>query len=258
MNLDKKLISIIIASFNASDTIEKCLESIVSQKTNECELLIIDGGSTDHTINIVKSFSHLVDYFISESDSGVYDAWNKGIKASNGVWIMFIGADDILLPNAITTYLNILKHNNATKDVDYICANNEYVDKNGKFLTILGEEPFWFKMRKMNVVAHVASLHNKNRLFNKIGLYDLNFKICADYELLIRKGDKLKTLYVPRLIARMAVGGVSFSTKAIIELYNIRSKHHSVSPLFNVLLFLINWSSFFIFKIRKKCLGAKL
>lgn len=256
--MKNKKISIIIATYNASITIKKCLESISSQKTDECELLIIDGNSSDDTVNIVKSYGGLVDYFITEPDVGVYDAWNKGIKESQGEWIMFIGADDVLLPNAIDGYLNILKHNIGAKEVDYICAKNEYVDKNGKLLRILGSEPTWNKMRKMNVAAHVASLHNRGRLFNEIGIYDLNFKICADYELLLRKGNRLKYLFIPNHIARMAVGGVSFSTRAVIETYHVRAKHHCVAPLFNVLLFLINWVAYILFVIRKKCTGAEL
>lgn len=256
--MDIKQISIIIATYNASTTIKKCLESIASQKTDECELLIIDGNSSDDTIDIVKSYGVLVDYFISEPDLGVYDAWNKGIKVSKGKWIMFIGADDILLPIAIDSFLDILKHNIEAKEVDYICAKNEYVDKNGKLLRILGSEPLWNKMRKMNVVAHVASLHNKNSLFNEIGSYDINFKICADYELLLRKGNKLKYLFIPNHIARMAVGGVSFSTKAIIESYYVRAKHHSLNPLSNMLLFLITWFAYILFVVRKKCIGAEL
>jgi len=256
--MNSKQISIIIATYNASTTIIKCLESIASQKTDDCELLIIDGNSSDDTINIVKSYGELVDCFISEPDTGVYDAWNKGIKMSQGEWIMFIGADDILLPNAVDNYLNVLRHNVEANKVDYICSKNEYVDKNEKLLRIFGEEPSWNKMRKMMVAAHVASLHNRNRLFNEIGLYDLNFKICADYELLLRKGNRLRYLFVPNFIARMAVGGVSFSTKAIVETYRIRAKHHSVVPLINVLLFLTNWVAFVLFVIRKKSAGAKL
>lgn len=256
--MNNKLVSIIIATYNASTTIKRCLESIVSQKTDKCELLIIDGNSTDDTVNIVKSYGKVVDYFISEPDSGIYDAWNKGINVSQGEWIMFIGADDVLLPNAIKDYLNILKHNIEAKDIDYICSNNEYVDRNGQFLKIFGSEPSWNKMRKMMVVAHVASLHNRKHLFEEIGLYNLNLKICADYELLLRKGNKLRYLFIPNHIARMTVGGMSFSTKALIEEYNVRAMHRSVTFFGNVFFFLIRWFAFNFFIIRNKVRKRKL
>jgi glycosyltransferase involved in cell wall biosynthesis len=256
--MNNKLVSIIIATYNASTTIKKCLESIAFQKTDECELLIIDGSSTDDTANIVKSYGTVVDYFISEPDSGIYDAWNKGIKVSHGEWIMFIGADDILLPNAINDYLNILKYNIGNKDIDYVCSKNEYVDRNGQLLKILGSEPAWNKMRKMMVAAHVASLHNRKRLFDEIGLYDSNLKICADYELLLRKGNRLRYLFIPNRIARMTVGGMSFSTKALIEEYNVRAMHHSVTSFGNVCVFLFRWFALNFFIFRNKIQMFKL
>jgi glycosyltransferase involved in cell wall biosynthesis len=257
--IDKNpLISIIIATFNVEDCLENLIQSIIPQKNEKIEFIIIDGLSKDNTIEIIQKYSSIIDFWITEPDKGIYDAWNKGIKVSQGEWIMFIGADDVLLPNAIDNYLNILKHNIEAKEVDYICAKNEYVDKNGQFLKTFGMKPSWNNMRKMNVVAHVASLHNKNRLFNEIGLYDLNFKICADYELLLRKGKRLKYLFIPDHIARMAVGGMSFSSKALIEEYKVRAKHHSVTFLGNVILFLIRWSALNFFVVRKKLQGAKL
>ena len=104
-------------------------------------------------------------------------------------------------------------------------------------------------------VAHVASLHNKTNLFGQIGYYDLSFKICADYELLMRKKDKLKCLFIPNHIAQMQIGGMSFSTKAIVETFRIRRKHVSVPFLYNIILFAYDWLMFKSFVIRKKIIG---
>ncbi|MBP9970812.1 MAG: glycosyltransferase, partial [Paludibacteraceae bacterium] len=98
-------ISIIIATYNASKTLNRCLDSIVSQKNSEVELIIIDGGSTDETLSVINSYSSDIDYVLSEKDNGLYDAWNKGIKAAKGDWIMFLGADDQLLSNALEKYI---------------------------------------------------------------------------------------------------------------------------------------------------------
>lgn len=246
----KKTISIIIATYNAGKTLQQCLNSIASQKSKEIELLIIDGQSTDNTLDIISSNKSIIDFHISEPDKGIYDAWNKGIQKATGEWIMFVGADDILLPSALTQYINLINKTPEINTYDYICANNEFVGEDGKILRIMGEAPSWNKMKRYMAAAHVASLHNKRNLFEKIGLYNLNFKICADYELLIRKGNKLKYLFQPIHIARMKVGGMSFSTKAIIETYFIRKEHHSVSSLFNLLLFLRDWLGFKIFTLR--------
>lgn len=172
---------------------------------------------------------------------------------------MFIGADDVLLPGALAYYLEQLKSIPNIQECDYICAHNEFVDMNGKVLKVLGEEPRWKKMRRMMPAAHVASLHNKKRLFESIGLFDFeHFKICADYELLLRKGSKLSFLMLPAHIAKMKVGGMSFSTRAVKETFLIRKLHHSVPALVNYLLFIRDWAAFKFFIFRKTLCGGKL
>ena len=251
-------ISIIIATWNAAKTLNRCLDSIVPQLTNETELIIIDGGSKDNTNEIIDSYGNQVSVHITEPDKGIYDAWNKGVKNAKGDWVMFIGADDILLPNAINSYLEAIRNTPNVNSYDYICAHNEYVDMKGKLLKILGGKPTWSKMRRSMIAAHVASLHNRSNLFEKIGGYNLNFKICADYELLLRKKSKLKALMIPAHIARMTVGGMSFSTKAIIETYKIRELHHSLPSIVNKLLFIKDWIAFKLFIFRKKMVGHSL
>ncbi|WP_298453600.1 glycosyltransferase family 2 protein [uncultured Prevotella sp.] len=245
------LISIIIATYNASKTLKTCLDSIVPQLCSGTELIIVDGGSKDNTNDIIKSYGDKVSVHISEPDKGIYDAWNKGVALSNGDWIMFIGADDILLPNAVSTYLNTIKNTADIDSYDYICAHNEYVNEEGKLLKVLGEEPKWNKMRRYMAAAHVASLHNRKNLFNVIGLYNLNLKICADYELLLRKKDTLNSLFINAHIAKMKVGGMSFSISAINETKKIREMHHSVNALLNNILYVRDLFAFELFKLRK-------
>ena len=250
----QKQITFIIATYNASSTLRTCLESIVGQTTDECEVVVIDGGSTDSTCEIVRSFGNSIAYTISEKDEGIYDAWNKGVGKASGRWVAFVGADDILLPGAVQNYLDVIKNTPDIDTYDYICGHNEYVDYAGKLLKILGSEPCWSAMRKSMVAAHVASLHNKKNLFETVGLYDYkHFKICADYELLMRKRDQLSYIIIPAHIARMKTGGMSFTTKALIETYLIRKKHHSVSAVYNAILFCWDWLLFKFFLFRKKC-----
>lgn len=244
-------ITIIIATYNAEKTLNRCLNSIIPQLNEECEVVIIDGNSKDKTNEIIKSYKESIAYSISEPDKGIYDAWNKGIKVAKGKWVAFIGADDILLPNALQEYLSFIKKTPNIDSYDYICAQNEYVDMNGKLVKIIGDSPSWNRFRISMNAAHVASLHNKQNLFDKIGEYDLSFKICADYELLMRKKQNLKHLFIPAHIARMQIGGMSFSTAAIIETYKIRKKHHSCNKLFNYIFLLKDYLSFKTFTIRK-------
>ena len=253
-----KQISIIIATYNAAKTLRTCLDSIVPQLTGETELVIVDGASKDETNAIIDSYGDKVAVHISEPNRGIYDAWNKGVKAERGEWVMFVGADDVLLPGALDEYLKVIHGTPDVDGYDYICAHNEYVDMNGKLLKIIGCEPKWSKMRRGMAAAHVASLHNRHNLFETIGGYDLSFKICADYELLLRKKQNLKYLFIPAHIARMKVGGMSFSTKAIVEAYKIRRLHHSLPFGINELFFLRDWAAYKFFIFRKALVGGKL
>lgn len=244
-------ISIVIATYNASATLERCLKSIIPQMNDEIELIIIDGKSNDGTKEIINRYIEWISYTISEKDSGVYDAWNKGIEVAKGDWVMFIGADDILLPNALNIYIQTIVSTSDINTYDYICAHNKYLDKRGKLLKVLGEEPVWNKMKKKMVAAHVASLHNRQNLFNTIGCYNLKFKICADYELLLRKKSNLKYIMLDAYIAQMQVGGISFSTKAIKESMAVRALHRSVSKSVNSILFIRDLCAYKFFIIRK-------
>lgn len=251
-------ISIIIATYNAAKTLNRCLDSIVPQLTDETELILVDGGSKDDTNKIIDSYGDKVAVHISEPDKGIYDAWNKGVSKAKGDWVMFVGADDILLPGALDAYLDVVHSTSNIDEYDYICAHNEYVDKKGKLLKVLGGNPVWSKMRRYMVCAHVASLHNKKSLFDTIGGYNLDFKICADYELLMRKKNELKSLFIENHIARMEVGGMSFSIKAIRETYNIRKLHHSIPIVTNLLLLIRDIVAYKFFIFRKSLMGGRL
>ncbi|WP_336834262.1 glycosyltransferase family 2 protein [Sphingobacterium siyangense] len=252
-------ISIIIATYNAGKVLRRCLDSIIDQLSTEVELIVIDGGSNDKTLDIIESYKDSISFKVSEPDSGIYDAWNKGIAKAKGNWIMFIGADDILLPDAIQNYLNAINTTSAIGSYDYICAENEYIDNNGKLLKIMGAAPTPSKMQKKMMAAHVASLHSKSNLFDQVGVYDFEqFRICSDYELLLRKGKSLKYIFLPIHIARMQAGGMSFSIKAIVETFEIRKLHRSISPVFNYILLVKDYASFKFFIFRKKLMGHSI
>lgn len=206
----------------------------------------------------MESFGEQVDVLISEPDAGIYDAWNKGINLSQGEWVMFLGADDQLFPYAINSYLELLGNEPNINEVDYICSLNEFLDAEGNVLKVVGELPNWKRLRKMMVAAHVASLHNRVSLFDVIGLYDTRYRICADYELLLRKGKYLKSYFHPVKIAKMDAGGMSFSFRAIYELFRIRRHTNSIPLIPNLLMFGLNVTAFYLFVGRKKIMGYKL
>lgn len=247
----KKIISIVIATYNAQNNIYKCLTSIENVISKDCEVILIDGNSKDDTINEIKRKEKIVDILISEPDLGIYDAWNKGIKLSSGDWILFIGSDDLLLKNSLSIYLKFLKNNDLEK-CDYICAQNQYLNFDNKLIKNIGKEPKWNYMKYYMPAAHVASLHNK-RLFDEVGYFDIKYKICADYELLCRKKNNLNYRFIKHQIAQMKTGGMSFSTKALIEQFIIRKKNLNI--VINFFVFSFQLFLFFRFKFFHKIDG---
>lgn len=223
-----KEISIIIATFNASKTLARCLDSIVKQKTSEIELIIIDGGSKDNTVEIIKGYEDdSIDYMVSEQDKGIYDAWNKGIMIASGRWIMFIGADDQLEDDALSSYLDFIESHDTT-GVDIISAIADVVDNNGSFLYKMGNPYKWKEFRKSFEISHGSTLHNK-QLFDEVGLFDISYKICADYELLLRK--KLNALFLEKKTFIMQDGGMSTTTEALYDAFRAKRQHNSQSYL---------------------------
>ncbi|CAG9888848.1 Glycosyl transferase, group 2 family [Bacteroides ovatus] len=229
-----KLLSIIIATYNAGNTLNTCLTSIVEQKSSEIELLIIDGGSTDNTLDIAHSYGDKIDVLISEPDKGIYDAWNKGISYSTGHWIMFIGADDILVDNSLLPYMQYV-HQKSCLNYDIITACAYFVDLKGRLIKKIGE-PFCWKKEKRNMhISHGSTLHNES-LFQEIGGYSLEYKICADYELLMRKGKNLRCAFYDQPVLVFKIGGASFSMKCQYETFRIRKKYHTVPLIVNLYL----------------------
>lgn len=210
-----KKITIITASFNSEKFIEESINSVVSQIGSDDEYIIIDGGSKDGTIDIIKKYEKSITYWKSEKDEGIYDAWNKGLKQATGDWIMFIGSDDFLKPNAIKLYKEFIdKH--VLNDCLYISSKMELIDENKKFIRILGWPWSWEVFKRINNISHPASLHS-SELFRKHGIYDTNYKICGDYELLLRPKETLNAMFMDDTTVQMTYGGVSSNPKSLKE-----------------------------------------
>lgn len=204
---NRLLASIITVCFNSEKTIAATIESVLNQNITGFEYLIIDGKSTDTTIDIVESYQQkFIDKgvkfrWISEPDKGIYDAFNKGVLEAKGQWISFLGSDDIYLKDALNTYQNILSQN--TKDVDFVHSNVSLESKKlfkGKWK--------WSEFRRRMTIPHVGGFHNRD-YFNKYGLFDTTYKIAGDYELLLRAKDKLRTHWIDEITVLMSEGGVS-------------------------------------------------
>ena len=209
------LISIIIATFNSEKVIARCIDSIVNQTYKNYELIIIDGNSTDNTIGIIKGYGKAISKLISEKDSGIYDAWNKGVKIAEGEWITFLGSDDFFYSTALFDYVDFINSLNET-DLEFVSSKMHLVNGNDKIIKPLGLPWSWEQCRLENVIAHPGSLHNKS-LFTNFGLFNTDFKICGDYEFLLRPGKNFKTAFLNKFTVRMAQGGISANGKKLFR-----------------------------------------
>jgi glycosyltransferase involved in cell wall biosynthesis len=229
------LISVITSVLNGVQTIEKSILSILEQKRGfRFEYIIVDGGSTDGTLEVIKKYNYCIDRWISEPDAGIYSAWNKGLLLSSGKYVAFLGADDILENGAMLAYSKYL---DANPDIDYVSAKVRIIGGQNK---VIGEALVWNRFCKHMTVAHVASLHNRC-LYKKHGYYDESLRIVGDYEFLLRIGKNLKTGYINIVVASMGGCGVSNSMalKAIRETFMVKRRHKTSANLVIAIEFIV-------------------
>ena len=193
-------LSIIIPTFNSGAVLSRALDSIVSQTFPDWELLIMDGVSTDNTIEIAQSYNDPRIRIFSEPDKGIYDAMNKGIKKANGQWLYFLGSDDWLYnPEVFTSFFS---YNIDKFDVVYGDVEAEHLDPIHK-----GE---WSMSAIEYNRCHQAILYKKS-IFKRLGYYNLAYQIWADYDLNLKWffSNRIKNRYIPLTIAHYSEGGVS-------------------------------------------------
>lgn len=208
------LISIIIATFNAAATLAACFESVLVQDGNY-ELIVIDGGSTDGTIQLIEQYGSSISFWRSEPDRGIYDAMNKGIRQAHGKWVYFLGADDRIAPGVFSELEQILVASEAT----IIYGKVQY--ETGRRV----HSEFGLKTLLQNTVHHQAAFYNR-QLFREFA-YDTDFKIIADYELNLRiYKQSMARQAVPLVIAHCQSGGSSFDLAlSLQEMNGIRVKY---------------------------------
>lgn len=201
---DLPLVSVVTAVFNGKNLLAGCIESILQQDYPNVEHIIIDGGSTDGTVDVLHDYNNRIAYWHSERDKGVYDAWNKALQIARGEWICFLGVDDEFLPGAISAYMELAAQH---RDAEYLSSRIKWVHPSG-YEQVRGKPWNWRDFLRWMCVAHPGSMHHRE-LFGRLGGYDLSFGSAADYELLLRARDLLKTAYLPEVTVLMRGGGVS-------------------------------------------------
>jgi glycosyltransferase involved in cell wall biosynthesis len=203
-------VSIITVCLNSKEYIEDTIRSVLEQTYKNVEYIIIDGGSTDGTIDVIKKYEKDISYWISEPDSGISDAFNKGIKASKGDIIGIINAGDRYTVEAVSKAVKILQEN---PEFDFVYGDLIYTDEEGnpQFL-VKGDRNYQKKIYyTMPSLIH-PTVFLKRDVYESCGLYDESYRLAMDYEFLLRitRCGK-KGIYVEDTLALMTFGGISYS-----------------------------------------------
>lgn len=226
-------VTIITTVLNAVGTIEQTILSVINQTYQNTEYIIIDGGSTDGTLQIIEQYKDKIYIVVSEPDKGIADGFNKGIALATGEWIGLINADDWYTPDAVNL---MMKHVNNNDNV--CCGNLLLIGENG-FQRIKKSKTGWlnYGMYIMHPTCFV-----KSSVYKSVGDYDLAFKIAMDFDMFLRiKRGGYTIKYIDEHIACMRTFGVSNDVKKMhteelaVMKRNLSGWNFVLSSVFNYL-----------------------
>ncbi len=204
---DKPLITVITVVYNNEDTLERCIKSVLEQTYDNIEYIVIDGGSNDGTLNIIKKYEDSIDYFISEPDGGIYYAMNKGISLVSGDYINFMNSDDWFREDL--TISSIIK--STVLDLNTIYYGKIMYVKEGKEY-----RESWEQLVDANIlvgypIPHQSAFVGRN-VFNTLGIFDTKYKISADFEWWVKaKINKISFYNMHCIVANYSIEGISSS-----------------------------------------------
>jgi glycosyltransferase involved in cell wall biosynthesis len=201
-------ISLVTATYNAEATIARCIESVISQQYKNIEYIIIDGGSKDKTLEIVGKYKDFINIFLSEPDKGVYDAMNKGIVRATGNVIGTLNADDFFASDDI---LESVANTFAEQQADIIYGDLDYIDSNDKIIRKWRSKNYANGVFNLGWMPPHPTFYCKKELFERLGLYSLDYGTAADYELMLRfiHQKSIRIHYINKVMVKMQCGGMS-------------------------------------------------
>jgi len=203
-------ISIITVVRNSKGTIKDAIESVLNQTYKNIEYIIVDGGSTDGTVEIIKEYGNKIDKFISEPDDGIYDAMNKGIRLATGDIIGILNSDDVYFDNKV---LEKVVEKFKETNVDSLYGDLYYVRESDLNTIVRYWKCSEFVRGSFSKGWHPPhpAFFVKRHIYEKYGYFDLSMKVSADFELMLRFLEKYKisTAYLPSVLVKMRTGGES-------------------------------------------------
>jgi glycosyltransferase involved in cell wall biosynthesis len=204
------VITVIVSVYNGVATLQQCIDSVCNQTYAHKELIVIDGGSTDGSADLIKANSGALAYWVSEPDRGIYSAWNKGLAKASGDWVCFIGSDDFLWGHDVLQRLAV-RLLQTPSEINVVYGQIMLLSQSGDELFRMGAP--WAQVktrfRQLMSLPHPAVMHRKN-LFAQHGNFDESYRIAGDYEMLLRELRSKEALFVPDIVVTgMRQGGIS-------------------------------------------------
>lgn len=198
-------VSIIVATWNAARTFERCLQSIIKQDFAQWELLVADGASSDGTIELIHRYESHISWWQSKQDNGIYDAWNQALAHARGEYVCFLGADDTWANSGSLARLHAAID---TGKYDLVTSLGLAFDPvTGKEVRF-GSEWNYQRIGRHMVVCHPGLLH-KRSLFTDYGSFDTRYRIAGDLDFLLRLPADMRTTHVDAVSVLIEAGGVS-------------------------------------------------
>jgi glycosyltransferase involved in cell wall biosynthesis len=245
---DKPLITLITVVLNGAKHLEETILSVLNQTYDNVEYIVIDGRSTDGTLDIIRKYEHGIDYWVSEKDKSVYDAMNKGVVLSAGTLIAILNADDVYYQTTINNITSFFLKN---RHIDFIYGSINLVDKNGMIFgcRVPHKDEKIMNFLHREIPFNHSSFFVKKNVYKSVGLYDISFKISSDYDFIIRVfKKKFGGKRINETFGAFRTDGKSSSIHTFFENYTIliKNEYSNIIALYILISTIIKYCVKFI------------
>ena len=218
---DKPLISIVTVVYNCEGYIEESIQSVIGQTYDNVEYIIIDGGSTDGTLSIIKEHASQIDCWVSEKDEGIYDAMNKGASLATGDYVAFLNADDWYELSTLEDVVDVIKNDS---DIDYVFGNIGVSDDGVQTKIVYPK----LKRYKTKMPFGHPSLFLRREVFQRYE-FSLKYKVISDYDLIIKLiSNEYKYAYIDKKLTNFRSGGISTRERVYNEHFKLFRGHFAL------------------------------
>lgn len=245
---DKTLVTIITATLNRKDYLEETIQSVISQTYNNVEYIIIDGGSTDGTLDVIKKYEERIDYWISRPDNSMYEAINSGIRHSRGDIIAVLNSDDKYIGSDVIK--QIINHFQGNPGIDGIYGNLvRLYESHIRYKRLFQVNYKQYLISGKGTLIPHSTLFVKRRLIEKAGLYDTRYRYASDYDFILRclKNGTLKYINYPLTFFRVHDKSITATDSTITpETFAILKAHEidRINKIYRFLMYLYLWGKY--------------